>query len=356
MFKHMEKEHVKELKNRANCPKCGSLMVERTSKNGKNSWDIQNILNATERLPYLSKNNYLPAPEGGNFPYQINRAYNEKCLASNLFYLSLFFVVITKQFLLERKSFLKEKKMENKYKVAVIVPEEYPVNPREDSNLGYMACSVAAGGSIGDSDWKIDEKYASFNETLFYTVRKRRPDIFESIRECDGSDNVVSDQCLSAFFKWMVENAVVIPLYLYDHGGLEIIPYSPLLHDTWDISFCGFIVAFKEDAMQYFNWNEENIPEDWKREVEKTLLGEIGIYNLYLRGDVWCVKLYDSLPNMERYIDDGVQEDDIVCGYYGKETAEEAASEMAYVVLGDVGDREILKALKTVECSKEDKT
>lgn len=86
-------------------------------------------------------------------------------------------------------------------------------------------------------------------------------------------------------------------------------------------------------------------------------MAEIDAYNMYLAGDIWCVRFYDKLPDMETFIDSGLQEDDIVCNYYGKETAEEAASEMACIVLSeDADEREILKAIKEAEkTQKEEK-
>jgi len=110
--------------------------------------------------------------------------------------------------------------------------------------------------------------------------------------------------------------AVILPLYLYDHGGISMRVGAP--QDSWDSGQVGVIYVSKEVARKEYGWSEQ-----WDRVtdgcstriIEKRLIAEVETYDQYLRGDVWGYIIED---------DDG-EEIESCWGFYGREYCEEEA-------------------------------
>jgi len=76
------------------------------------------------------------------------------------------------------------------------------------------------------------------------------------------------------------EDVVRFPLYLYDHGGLTM--STSQFGCGWDSGQVGWIYATLED------------PEDEQERarVTKNLIGEVEVYDMYLRGEVYGYRVY----------------------------------------------------------------
>lgn len=73
--------------------------------------------------------------------------------------------------------------MKNKYKVAVISQEKYPLHPRhEEENLGHIACAHEKY-SLEDRGWQIDQHACNdTEECLFDLIQANLPDVASSLK------------------------------------------------------------------------------------------------------------------------------------------------------------------------------
>jgi len=110
-------------------------------------------------------------------------------------------------------------------------------------------------------------------------------------------------------------DAVVLPLYLYDHSGITIStsPFSC----NWDSGQVGFIAISKEKARNEYGWKA--ITKKRKELLTSYLEGEVETYDQYLRGDVFGFEILNSEGEVE----------DSCWGFFGEEYAIEAAKEAA---------------------------
>lgn len=127
-------------------------------------------------------------------------------------------------------------------------------------------------------------------------------------------------------------NFVILPLYLYDHGGLTIStgPFSC----PWDSGQVGFIYCSMERARS--EWGSLHDPEELSLQAEQYLKGEVEIYAKYLSGDVYGVLVADfdfdeaevDFDEVEVDFDD-LEIADSCWGFYGLGSAIECGKEMA---------------------------
>ena len=78
------------------------------------------------------------------------------------------------------------------------------------------------------------------------------------------------------------DDVVRLPLYLYDHGGLTM-STSPFSCD-WDSGQVGWIYAKLEDP--------KDASARARARVTKNLIGEVEVYDMYLRGEVYGYRVY----------------------------------------------------------------
>jgi hypothetical protein len=83
------------------------------------------------------------------------------------------------------------------------------------------------------------------------------------------------------------KDVVALPLYLYDHSGITISckPFSC----PWDSGQVGFIYADYEKIKKEFS--TKRVGPVLREKVRKILIGEVGIYDQYLRGDVYYCRI-----------------------------------------------------------------
>ena len=154
--------------------------------------------------------------------------------------------------------------------------DEDPLNPRTDYDcLGTMVC-FHKRYDLGDKHTISHSDYAGWDE------------MEEAIRKD-------------------LDAVVVLPLYLYDHGGITM--STGQFSCRWDSGQVGFIYATREKVFKEFG------RKDLAKAIEratKVLEGEVETYDHYLRGDVYGYTLYapgdedldDSIESCWGYLGD----------------------------------------------------
>lgn len=156
-----------------------------------------------------------------------------------------------------------------RYEYHVVVGyDENPDSPRKWSPVGIMVCAHHKY-HLGDEQIKYND-CNSWDEAM--------------VRYFNEKDNVVnedilnmSDKQINKIQKYIKENYIVKPLYLYDHSGFTI--NTTGFYCKWDSDLVGFIYTKK---------GTEGLTDE---ELQKVLDGEVKIYDDYLRGNIYKVTL-----------------------------------------------------------------
>lgn len=136
-------------------------------------------------------------------------------------------------------------------KKLVIKTDENSESPREWDNLGIMYC------------WH--SRYTLGDKNPYATVEDFRQDINDKTH-------------------------VILPLYLYDHSGLRISTTG--FSCRWDSMQVGYIaISFKKIKEEY---SVNKISKSLKDKVIRLLEGEVEIYDLYLRGEVYGFEIIEE--------------------------------------------------------------
>ena len=148
-----------------------------------------------------------------------------------------------------------------------IEPCEFPDSPRDDSNIGIMAC-FHTRYDLGD---KVTFSHKDFNSWAE----------------------------METFIKLKEKATAILPLYLYDHSGLSIStkPFAC----KFDSGQIGFIFTRKTGNVE---------------EIYRTLQAEVDVYDTYISDGVWDVLIYENGEVV-----------DTITNVYGWKDAEDIAKE-----------------------------
>jgi hypothetical protein len=149
------------------------------------------------------------------------------------------------------------KEVKNEKGKLKIYCDEDAESPREWNNLSKMVC-FHREYSLGDNHNYDSKNYSSWEEVA--EAIKRDYDI-----------------------------AAMLPLYLYDHSGITIstTPFSC----PWDSGQVGWAFITKEDLREEFEIKK--ITKKFREKAREIILGEVSIYDEYLRGEVYRYVLED---------------------------------------------------------------
>lgn len=182
--------------------------------------------------------------------------------------------------------------------------DEYRDSPRDWDNLGTMAC-FHRRYSLGDS-------HLSFSSSEFGSWAEMEHYIW---RELDA--------------------AVVLPIYMYDHGGITIStsPFSC----PWDSGQIGFIYVTK-DKLREVN----RVKRVGKAIIEKAtaaLENEVKIYDQYITGDVYGFKIVSVHTCDKNHKHEELE--DSCFGFYGSDIdkngmLDHISKEDAKIILGQL--------------------
>lgn len=158
-----------------------------------------------------------------------------------------------------------------------IEPDPDAQSPREDDNMGHMVC-FHGRHDLGDShNWR-EEDYSSWDE-------------------------------LKAAISKAEDVAVILPLYLYDHGGITI--STEPFGCAWDSGQVGFIYATKDEVRKAFC--KKRLTHDVLERARQSLVSEVRTYDMFLTGEVYGYVIEDE---------DGEQVDSC-WGFYGEDDCRE---------------------------------
>ena len=169
------------------------------------------------------------------------------------------------------------------YNVKYIAIDNNPESPRDCDNFGTMVC--------------FHKRYSLGDEEHGYK-----------------SEDFSSWDKLKSAIEENEDIGVILPLYLYDHSGITIRTFS--FCDPFDSGQVGFVFVSKDKIREEFSVTD--ITDEMLGKVKTVLEGEVGIYDEYLKGNVYRLvrETFDKDKNRINY--------DIVGGYYGlKYTKEE---------------------------------
>lgn len=168
-------------------------------------------------------------------------------------------------------------------------------NPREWDNVGTMVC-FHSRYRLGDEQYTdpIDwlEDHLGLDMSYEHTDERRQ--------ELEGM---------------LERDHIVLPLYLYDHGGITM--NTGGFSCGWDSGQVGYIFVSRADARKEFGW--ERITKKREEHVEDFLRNEVKVYDHYLTGEVFRFEVRD--PEGE-YVDG-------CSGFYGYPDGVDQAMEEA---------------------------
>lgn len=157
-----------------------------------------------------------------------------------------------------------------KNRIVEIHQDTDPHNPRENEHFGTMVC--------WHSRYNLGEKHG-------YDT----PDDFRA--------------------EWNEDNAVILPLYLYDHSGITMStgPFSC----PWDSGQVGYIYASKEQITKEFGKGKMALEK-----AKKLLEAEVEEYDYYLTGQVYGIKVLEKV-HCDSCEHDDMKELDACWGFIG---------------------------------------
>jgi len=156
-----------------------------------------------------------------------------------------------------------------------IKQDESSDSPRDWDNLGTMVCWHNRY-NLGDEKRRDD-----VNEWL----RELACSLDPSLEERLLSENKVSDLVTAVIDK----HTVMLPLYLYDHGGLTM--NTGGFSCPWDSGQVGYIYATRDTIMKEFS--AKKLTKKLRDKVVGILRSEVEIYSQYLEGDVYGYVIYE---------------------------------------------------------------
>lgn len=202
--------------------------------------------------------------------------------------------------------------------------DNYPLNPRTDyDSLGTMAC-VHRRYDLGDSGGFENLRDAVRQHPLWH--------------DCWQDYNSDKFQAEDEDHDWWVKTAirfgfVMLPLYLYDHGGITMrcSPFSC----PWDsgqvgVIFCSPVTMRKEYGIKA----GRRVTRKVKEKVIEVLKAEVETYDQYLIGDVWGYVIENE---------DGEHEDSC-WGFFGLDWCRQEALEAVERCAAERAEQEKLDA------------
>ena len=166
-----------------------------------------------------------------------------------------------------------------------IFHDQSPESPRSWDNLGTMIC-FHRRYSLGDKHDYNSNDYSGWDEMEEAIIK---------------NENV----------------AVILPLYLYDHGGITISTSS--FSCRWDSAQIGFIFVSKEKLRK--EYNTKRITKGIIVKATNVLEGEVETCDQYLTGEVYGYRVSKISVCNEGH--EHSEEVDSCWGYYGEDSVNE---------------------------------
>lgn len=167
-------------------------------------------------------------------------------------------------------------------KVAVSITDDCDSeSPRCWDNVGTM---VYAHRRYTLGDEEISGNCDSLNEAFVLYVYENLMEVSLSEPYLDPYSHCeLNQKGIDRVEKWIEANLIVLPVYLYDHSGITIStsPFSC----SWDSGQVGYIFCTKQDARRELN--KKSLTSERIERIKEILKSEVGVFDDYLRGDVY---------------------------------------------------------------------
>lgn len=185
-------------------------------------------------------------------------------------------------------------------KVVQFVPDEVGADsPRNWDNLGKLM--LKGGRHIGHNE------HDSFNITALVAWSDGM-DVEQAQSFIQSNDAWYElSEIRSMFAEFNREIAVIRQVYRYEHSGVAY--NTSGFSCRWDSGKVGVIFALKSDVRN--NFNVKRVSKKLVEQVEKILDAEIESYSHWANGDVFGIKLFESMTD---YISN--DESDSCWGFY----------------------------------------
>jgi hypothetical protein len=195
-----------------------------------------------------------------------------------------------------------------------IEQDDYPHDtPRDWDNLGTMVCWHNRY-NLGD-----EHDYSNSQEWLLCMIAPNEDTDSEWEWWTWADENILPPDIIECWNKRLHHNYIVLPLYLYDHGGITM--NTSGFRCPWDSGQVGYIYVSVEDAKKEYGW--KRLTQKRRKLIETNLTNEVKTYDQYLTGDVWGWIIEDE---------DG-EHIDSCWGYYGHEYCQqEGQIELDYLL------------------------
>ncbi|MGB9825435.1 MAG: hypothetical protein ACPLRU_02070 [Desulfofundulus sp.] len=188
-------------------------------------------------------------------------------------------------------------------KLVRIWRDETCPSPREWDNLGTMVC--------WHRKYYLGDRHDYRNPEDFW---------YELAEKVVGDTGRVEAMTPERREKVVRENAIVLPLYLYDHGGLRM--NTTGFSCSWDSGQVGWIYVLKEKVRE--EYGVKRITRDVYDRVLTVLRAEVEDYDRWLRGEVYGFTVYEVVGG-------DIVSVDSCAGFYGSDPRENG-------ILGEVPD------------------
>ncbi len=196
-------------------------------------------------------------------------------------------------------------------------------NPRKDwEPLGTMVCwhKNYDLGDEHDYTRPMGELGKGFYAELAYELDPELPDHVDAVldKEEIRPFKELSTKIDAMIHKVINANVVMLPLYIYDHGGITMNTTS--FADPFDTSMVGFILMKRDDILEQYGW--KRLTQIRRERISEYLRDEVKTYDQYLTGDVWG---YTIEPDPDQEPGAGELEMDSCWGFYGDDYCLEEA-------------------------------
>ena len=203
-------------------------------------------------------------------------------------------------------------------------------SPRDDDNFGIMIC-MHRRYELGDKfHYDLPEGVAyHFDDDGNWLEDPDQQDengVYVNVPCCVRGQGEFDDKydMAATYSQWFLktvqkEGGIVLPLYLYDHGGITI--STSAFQCTWDSGQVGYIYVTKAKIIE--NYGDDS--DESKARATDLMVGEVKEYAMFIEGDIWKYEITTGV--------DDADEDLTGHGILGYDNClEQAEAELTHIV------------------------
>lgn len=193
-----------------------------------------------------------------------------------------------------------EAEMVGNFKIKIFWDDD-PMSPREWDNLGHMVCWHGRY-NLGDEQRRDspEEFFQELAEAVDDTVAERiyywedgngyqkiYNDCAREFPDTNWMDRPTCDRVnkkvMNLIYQTVEEHYIMLPLYLYDHGGITMSTGS--FSCRFDSGQVGWIYVTKKKVREEYSW--KNLTKKRIETIEGYLKGEVEVYDRFISGQVY---------------------------------------------------------------------